>query len=492
MSKGFHLYTQIWNDNPPLFSQLLTFWFKLFGPSVYYARILVLLFSCLLLWAFYQTIRMSWGDLPAAIGTVLLALSNAYPRLSVSVTIGLPALALAMLSIYFLSLYNKSGKRIYLFLSAVIMALSLQTKFSPALLVPIMILEILLTPKDRTQPTRSFYPALIWTGIFLLFYFIVTLFYFGLNFNLFIRQILGLHLNKLVLSFSSPSKILDMLSRDYDVFLLALLGAIIGLSHKDWRIRIPLIWLLLAVLILANHKPIWDYYYLLISIPLCWLAAIALQGLFLRRRVMRLIIAAFLALAVCRLPLKFNYAALSLWGETTPQERQIINLLSKDNNRWIVTDLTLFAFYAKALVVPEMAFFSQKMMQQLRINQPRNYALTILDRYKPEKILMGDWLRKFFLYNPDICSYIEQNYSLVYQEYLRKEIKWDPYIVLCGWSLKPILQIIPDNVVRILRRSPWLSACLLRIKIPVKSFFNKNNRDQFVQLFQRNNNSSNE
>ncbi len=63
--KGYALYTEIWSDQPPLLTIIMSYWFKLFGLSVYNGRLLILIFSALLLWAFYQIVRNSWGHLCA-------------------------------------------------------------------------------------------------------------------------------------------------------------------------------------------------------------------------------------------------------------------------------------------------------------------------------------------------------------------------------------------------------------------------------------------
>ncbi len=56
--KGYLLYKEIWSDQPPLFTVILSYWLKLFGLSVYHGRILILIFSTILLWAFYQIIKI--------------------------------------------------------------------------------------------------------------------------------------------------------------------------------------------------------------------------------------------------------------------------------------------------------------------------------------------------------------------------------------------------------------------------------------------------
>ena len=106
--EGFALYTQIWNDQPPLSTIILSSWLSLFGKSIFAARLLTLSFSTILIWSFCQTLRIYLGNLPAIIGTLLLVISCNFLRLSVSVMIGVPALALAMLSIYLLTLYKKT------------------------------------------------------------------------------------------------------------------------------------------------------------------------------------------------------------------------------------------------------------------------------------------------------------------------------------------------------------------------------------------------
>jgi hypothetical protein len=40
---------------------------------------------------------------------------------------------------------------------------------------------------------------------------------------------------------------------------------------------LPLAWLALSLVVFANHKPWWAYYYVHIAIPLCWCAAIGIE-----------------------------------------------------------------------------------------------------------------------------------------------------------------------------------------------------------------------
>ncbi len=119
-SQGFSLYTQIWNDQPPLFTVILSSWLKIFGNSILAARLLIIIFSALLIYCFYKIVSINLGRLPALIATFLLFTSWLYIRLSISVMIGLPSLSLAVLSIYFLNRYKQNFQAIFLVVSGIL------------------------------------------------------------------------------------------------------------------------------------------------------------------------------------------------------------------------------------------------------------------------------------------------------------------------------------------------------------------------------------
>ncbi|MBL7197408.1 MAG: glycosyltransferase family 39 protein [Candidatus Omnitrophica bacterium] len=267
-AKGFSFYEQIWNDHPPLFTLILSYWFKLFKPSVYHARILVLLFSGILLWAFYQTIKNLWGHLCGFTAILLLLLSEIYIRLSISVMICLPSLSMAMLSIYCITLYKKSQLKHLLVLSGIFIALSLQIKLFTVFLIPIIALEIVYAKK------RVLFSLLLWLGSFLAVYLAITIRFFHFNFSLMINQLLLPHLRQITIAGPNFSTLWEMILADYDIALLALMGIILLIRQKKWQLFFPVWWLTIALIILMLWRPIWEHYYPLISIPMCWLAAI--------------------------------------------------------------------------------------------------------------------------------------------------------------------------------------------------------------------------
>ena len=99
VANGYHLYNQIWNDQPPILTLILAVTHWLFPYDVGVARAVVLGFSSLLLWAFFRIVHRSNGELAAWSAVAALGLSTLFLLLSVSVMIGLPAIALALCAV---------------------------------------------------------------------------------------------------------------------------------------------------------------------------------------------------------------------------------------------------------------------------------------------------------------------------------------------------------------------------------------------------------
>ena len=75
---------------------------------------------------------MVWGYQHALVGTLILILLPTYLGLSVSVMIGLPAIAFAVLSLLALTAWHQYRKYLWLILSALALCLSVFTKIFPA------------------------------------------------------------------------------------------------------------------------------------------------------------------------------------------------------------------------------------------------------------------------------------------------------------------------------------------------------------------------
>lgn len=446
--QGFSLYNEIWDDQPPLLTVILSYCLKLFGQSAYHARILILFFSAMLLWTLYLIIMSLNGSLCAFITVIFLALSAGYLRLSLSVMPAIPSLLFAMLSIYYVILYKKHYLSRLLLLSGVFMAISLQIKLITAFLILIILLEIMPAEKLNShglkKENRLINPIIFWLAGFTTVYITITIIFFRFNFELFYQQILQPHLKRLIVGHNDFSVISRRIFIDYDIAILALISVIIFIKHlplHNIAIRfpkwhdvytalchkpeknpsyLPVIWLILISFILFMHRPIWHHYYLLIATPLCWLAAISLsefihanthKTIFRQKNIFHWLTACLLILTILRLPAKYHKMLESVQNKTTIGEHKIINLLTahKNNSRWLATDRPVFAFYSGLLVPPELALISSKRTQAENFTQ--EYLSTILTKYKPEQILFI----RFPDYENKILPFIEKDYIKIYQ-----------------------------------------------------------------------------
>ena len=410
--EGFPLYERIWNEQTPLFYIMLSHWFRLFSSSVFYGRVFVLVFSLMLLWAFYKTIAIEWGSIAAFIGTIGLLFSSLYLHLSTSVMMGTAAISFAMLSIYFIKVWTKTDLKRFLIFSAMFMALSMLTKLFTAFLVPLFILEIVFANKERSRPLFSH--TFLFLGSLALVFFSVIFYFFRFDFRMVFQQLVLPHFYA-ELRFPNSGWVFfrKFLLADYAVALLALAGVILLIFKKKWRFFFPVGWLILSAVVLTIHRPIYYHYYPFVSIPVCWLSAIGVKQLlsFKKNHLIRLITIALIGLFIFRLPVKWTRMVNSVKGRTSPQHAEVMNLLFKYRpiTHWMFTDRPIFAFYANIPVPPELAIITEK--RGLQSNKMRGYLKNTLQKYSPELIL----LNQMQFYGPEVISYIKENYALIYQ-----------------------------------------------------------------------------
>src|SRR5258706_10491733 len=79
--KGYHLYTQIWCDQPPLHTFLITQALKRVSPSVLGPRLVTVAFSLLMLAALFVMAQRLSGALAASIAVFMLILSPGFLEL---------------------------------------------------------------------------------------------------------------------------------------------------------------------------------------------------------------------------------------------------------------------------------------------------------------------------------------------------------------------------------------------------------------------------
>ena len=426
--KGYSLYTEIWNDQPPLFTVIISFWIKLFGRSIQTIRLLGTLFSIILLFSLYEIVKIKTKKFCAFLTIILLLSSSAFLRLSAGLILGMTTFSFAIISILFAIYYKKFPQKHFLILSGIFMALSLQTKLYAIFLIPLILLEISFFSISKAKtPTKALTILSLWISSFLISYLSLIFLFFKNNFSLLIPQLIAPHAARMTINNSNFSVIWKMLIADYGITLLALLGSYIIISKKNKKNLFPILWVFSALIILIIHKPIWHHYYIFISIPLCWLAAIQINDFFrigtlkcwLIKKNQYTIIdvcvhwitGILIMLLLFEMPHTYNKIIKSLNEKTVKQEKEIIDIISKYNinSQWIVTDRPIFAFYTNMLVPPELALISRK--RNFSSDAAQKYFIKKLKKYTPELILIN---RSEF-YGEKAISYVENNYNPIFK-----------------------------------------------------------------------------
>lgn len=462
--KGFSLYTEVWNDQPPLSTFLLSNWFHIFGASVLASRLLILIFSLLLISSFYQILKYQLGKIPALLGSLFLILSWSYAKLSVSVMTGLPALSLAVLAIYLLMRYQHTSRQSLLILSGCVFALSLQTKLFTVFLIPLAIALILL-PKlsfncdlqKESSQTHNYFKlsrllvikTAVWLGSLVAVYITIGILLNSIN----IEQLWQSHIEASTQEqYDDTNGILYLLTviwRDYDLLLLGIVGTGAMVWQRRWAGLFPLAWLLTAMVLLFNHRPIWYHHYLLISVPLAWLAAYAVasaaplfqygwRSLGFKKLILPVVVLLLTGLSFGLIPTKFAIA----WRVPSPQW-EVVNIVQqyREHTRWVFSDRPIIPFYAGLPVPPETAVFSDKRLTAGNLTY--RDLLKILRTYRPEQIVLARRTRDITRHR-GIRQFLENNYV---RTYVNPDPSGDPNRTAQHYLIKsyPLVKVYPET-----------------------------------------------
>jgi hypothetical protein len=424
--EGYPLYDQIWSDQPPLLTYLLVGLFQVFPMEVNPARFFILVLSAVLLVGVFLFMRQVWGGLHALIGVLLILLLPYYLELSVSVMVGLPAIAFAMLALAPLPAWHRQRKRRWLVLSALAMSASVLIKLFTGFLVPIIGLGLIVGELAfygrNWKHIRVLYPAFLWSLVFIIPTGAILLVSVSPG-NL--SQLFGSHLEARAMIQSSLYTINFFLRDSMPLLLLAGLGILVTLVSRRWLGLYLAAWLGSAYGLLLFHSPVWYHHQLLVTIPAALLGAAAvgeaihaLRKAFLERRFFSLhavlglaVLLSCALLLVGRVPNTLN--GLQIGANTTRQPLQdrdlVLNMYRKvgqyaADTHWMVTTMPMLAFRYKIAVPPNLVVFSTKRFETGNLSDAE--VLRNLLAYHPEQVLMPVEL-------PELKAYLEENYDLV-------------------------------------------------------------------------------
>lgn len=396
--KGHHLYTEVWNDQPPLHTFLITQILKHISPSIVGPRLLTIAFSVLLLAAIFALALRVSGLLVAAITASLLLASPGFLELSSSCMLEIPALATAVAALCLIAAGHETRGFSLEILCGVLFASSLEIKLVPMIYLPLVPLILFLKPTREEPAVKNLVVRLAFFGTSLLAAFI------GIDLLIDHGAYLA-HFQQSWTSHFAPAKSLEygsagqhpfqwsILLKNWDVTVAALAGLAVLIAGTGSRSPavLPLAWLALSFLVFGLHKPWWPYYYIHMAIPLCWCAGIGAAFFIERSRRNRTLMAALSVFALCAL--SWMGARVYLQVANLRRSPQILStpvIAQMKRYQHVATclyaDKLIYSFHSGIPVVPSLAVVPIKRMWSGEMTNARLAAE--LQAYKPGLIAL--------------------------------------------------------------------------------------------------------
>jgi 4-amino-4-deoxy-L-arabinose transferase-like glycosyltransferase len=434
VSRGYPLYQEVWNDQPPLHTELLALLFRIFGTSAYVGRLMNVGFAAVLVGALYQMVRHRSGRVGGLVAVGLLVSSSFFLQLSASVMIELPALALALASVWAWSNYVFGKGKHWLIFSGVLFGCALQVKLTAVIFLPALAMECLLRRIHRARKPGSLQgrtswglsrEAAVWSAAAVAAFGVIAAAYYRWED---VSMIWSSHFSEATRSaVASEGYAFRPASLLTDLALLApaTLGVVLVVWKRRWDLLFPVTLLATAFGIHLWHRPYWYYYGAHFAIPLAWLGGFGIVEWFraiwkpgigastaakLRGGIQWLGWSAVVSLVVTLAPEKIWSESTRLGASPKAGEDPYVVELRKHAGQtyWVFTDRVIYAFWAGLPVPPEVAVVPAKRIWSGQIRE--SDVLACLKRYRTDQLLLlshwrddailSDYIRAHFDRNP--------------------------------------------------------------------------------------------
>lgn len=423
--KGFHLYTDVWNDQPPLHTFLTTQILKHVSASILGPRLVTTAFTLLLLASVFLIGLRVNGLMVATVTTAFLIASPGFLTLGSSCMLEIPALGPAVAA---LCLLLWGGRRAWAVpLAGMVFGVSLETKLITLILLPLVALILWSEYRDYINVLR----------LLLLFGFGLVLSFVALDL-LIERGAFLLHLQQTWVSHFAPAKSFEygsaddhpfdwiILLRNWDTTLPAIAG-VVFLLRQPRKSLLPLAWLGLMLVIFTIHRPWWSYYYVHLAIPLCWCAAIGIAAVrqqtnSSKSRVWAALFAFFVYWAPLWMGARVYLQVVAIRNSPQTYTSPVLTEIQrfKPFTSWMYADERIYSFHAGIPLPPSLGVVMLKRLWSGEMTNERiNAEMTA---YKPGLILLANDTRVV-----PFKELMDAEYRLVYQDgdqrlYALKEI----------------------------------------------------------------------
>jgi len=435
--KGYQLYTEVWNDQPPLHTFFITQILKHVSPSILGPRLLTTGFILVLLTSVFLISRRISGLMVAGLTVALLSVSPGFIELSSSCMLEIPALASAVAALAVLQSCRQTRWRIGEVLSGVLFGVAFQMKLVTVILLPLAALIIWLRHRESVLQGGAGVPpaarssrescaslfrslSLLAASLALSFVAIDCAIDRG-AFLLHFQQSWSSHFAAAKsFEYGSPNDHpfdWGVLLKNWDTTVPALLGIVfLGRLRGTAAAIVPLGWLILMLAIFATHKPWWSYYYIHSAIPLCWCAAIGLEAIWKRSRLRRSIrsyvmLGVFGIFALGWMSSRVYFQVAGIRGSPQTHSSMVLGEIErlKPFAKFIYADESIYSFHAGIPMPPNMAVLPLKRFWSGDMTNSR--VAEEMWAVKPEVILLRNDTREV-----PFQDLIDAEYRVVYQD----------------------------------------------------------------------------
>ena len=379
--KGHTLYTEIWNDQPPVLTMILVGAFKIFSPTILVARCVSVGFGAILLVSFHELLRARCGKWAALISSALLLTAPSVLLLSASVMLEAAAIGTALAATWMVYLWGQRRHWGFLVASGVLAGVALQIKMTAAVVLPALLVEVVLLTKAK--PIEAWIKAITLPGCIWGTCLLASLVLIGTTWgkgslksswksHTGTQEVSGLQRPE-------DQKFQPRLLKDHlETVVLAAIAGAVALWRKRLReLAFPFAMLATVSVIHTIHRPWWNYYYLHFAIPLAWLAGWVLNEIAQlafrtepRKRskgspmfsVRTLALCAVVALPLARAERRLESILKDMRQRPTIASNSIVARMREyaERAKWCYSENGIYAFHAQIPVPPEIAIIMPK------------------------------------------------------------------------------------------------------------------------------------
>ncbi len=399
VTRDFGLFDTIWSDQPPLFTVLLSGWFQIAGESVASGRVLVMISSACLLASLFSILSLTRRLFAGSIAVAFLFLSSIFVKYSGAVMIGIPAISFAVFAMLLLQWAGTSRSLFYA--SGFFFACAIMTKLFVLAIAPSFLTLFLFNEWQSERFPLAARQALIrfahWTLVIAGFVIALAMLFGPALLHGEISQLIHSHASEKARSeLGGIARLWKLLRADRDLLPLAAIGILLGLYGRRYDFLVPLVWFGSALSALSLHRPLWPHHYPLVSLPLVWLSAIAVDEV-VRRPLpkswnfvtsVRALSLAFFVYSISLVPSKWVRIRERVYDFNNRVSENSLAHLAKHANqtRWVVSDRPIYPFMLHLSVPPEIAVPSAKRKHSGELSA--SLYLAVIERYQPEQIIM--------------------------------------------------------------------------------------------------------